>query len=161
MFCVPEQAIAENSADSGVLVSAHGLIGVIGRVHDMAMIRDRGDPAGEGLQASDEISEVDIVRPIKRRKNRTHSDRIVAKRPIDRHGAKLRLPHMTMRIDDARKNDHIRGVDDFAVVGLNLGRDCGNGLSVDEDIALAQVADPRIHRENRAASDQNPPITHR
>ena len=53
---------------------------------------------------------------------------------------------MMMGVDEARHDDRVAGVDDFGVVGFDVGADANDAVALHEDVAGLQVRDIGIHR---------------
>ena len=60
---------------------------------------------------------------------------------IGHHAPHHAEPHMMMGVDEARHDDRVAGVDDFGVVGLDVGADGNDAVALDEDVAGLQVRD--------------------
>jgi hypothetical protein len=64
---------------------------------------------------------------------------------------------MHMGVDQAWHHDHVGGVDDLRPVGRGkLRRHGGNAIVLDQHIAAGEIRNARVHRDDRAALDQDP-----
>ena len=61
---------------------------------------------------------------------------------------------MPVRIDEAGQGDHAVGVDPFGAWGLELVADGDDHAIADADIALGQVGDGVIHRQDMGAAQK-------
>jgi hypothetical protein len=67
------------------------------------------------------------------------------------------LPHMPVRVDEARHYDHLRSVDDIGVLNVQHRLNVDDLSVVDQNIAGPEIAECRIERNDGAALDQEPP----
>jgi hypothetical protein len=58
-------------------------------------------------------------------------------------------------VDEPRHHDEPLGVDDLCRVALEVGTDSNDGVAVDEDIGLGEVAHLGIHRDDTTAGDSD------
>jgi hypothetical protein len=63
-------------------------------------------------------------------------------------------------VDHSRRNDMACNVDNLGVVRRQTRRDGRDQSVLDKHIGVGMCADPRVHRYDRAASQQNALRTH-
>ena len=60
-----------------------------------------------------------------------------------------------MGVDHAGNGDHLRGIDHFGAVGLQMLADGGNDAIGHQDITLGHIANLAIHADDGGAFDQH------
>ena len=61
---------------------------------------------------------------------------------------------MMVRVDQAWHDDRVAGVDEFGVVGLDVGAYGDDMLALNQDVAGREVGDVAIHRHNHAPLEE-------
>ena len=120
----------------------------------MAPIENRRRTDIDLVQRTDKICEVRIVRGVARSDPGMHFMQVFGDRPVAGDAADARLPGMNMRIDEAGHDDHPRRIDDLGTGRTDGFADFFDLVPIDENIALGEIADLAIHRDNSSALDQ-------
>ena len=149
------RSVQEQRPDAGVGEAVDRGVGMLGRRIVVVPVGDRGDAAIDLVERPDQIGDVDIVGPEEGRQPGVHGAEIVGPRPVAGEAAQCGLPGVDMAVDQARHDDHVGGVDhlDF-VADCEVDADRGNLGTVDQHVAVFQIADPGIHRDDATPLDQ-------
>ena len=107
---------------------ADRLVGVLGRVHDVRPVDERGDARVDALQRAPQVAGVDVIGPIVRRELVEDGPEVGAERVVGRRRPDRRLPGVPMGVDEAGDDDVAIGLDDPRAIGGQVGgrpRRCG------------------------------------
>jgi hypothetical protein len=149
-------AVEEARADADLAQGAHVLLGVLGRIDDVAPVEHRGDAGGQRVRGARQHRRVDVLGAVTRRDLRPLARDQVPEDVIHRVRARAGLPEVTMRVDQSGHDDHLRGVEHLGVFRRDLWRDLDDRVVLDEHVPLAQFADRGVDAHDRAALDQKP-----
>ena len=79
---------------------------------------------------------------------------VVVEQTVGQAVADRALPHVPVRVDEPRHDDHVRGVDHLRV-GADVRADRGDPAFLDQHVGGVEVADLRIEREDASALEQH------
>src|SRR6185312_17218530 len=68
--------------------------------------------------------------------------------------AAKRAPHMIVRIDQTRHDDHVGGVDDFDALGLDTIGDLLDAAIAYQHVGAGQRSDSAVNRDDGTAADE-------
>jgi len=70
---------------------------------------------------------------------------------VGHHPAHDAEPCMVVCIDQAGQDDASGGIDDFGVIGLQVGADGHDAVALDQDVAGCEIGNVGVHRDDGAA----------
>jgi hypothetical protein len=147
---LPEgDAVGEHGPQAGFAQRLHGSISVLGSLLDVGDVLDGGDSSPEGGQRAEQVPQVHVPG----QDRRPHSDHdvseIVVEGVVRSVAAHYGLPHVAVGVDESRNDDTARSVDLLARArGLDPAPDLADLTSLNQDVALFEVAHIGIHRED-------------
>src|SRR5262249_16747096 len=119
------------------------------------VIDDGSDARIDASKRCDQIPYVHVIRPVIASKTLMRRGRVCGNSAVGNDASKLAFPGMAVSIHKTRDDDGVPGIDHFGLRRrLQLRRHRDNLLSLDQYIALHQVADLRIHTDHRTATQQ-------
>ncbi len=83
-----------------------------------------------------------------------HHGEVMVERAARENATNRRLPRVPVRVDEPGHHDHSRGVDLFGFGRLESASDLGDLAVLYEDVAVGNVADVGVHRDDEAVADQ-------
>ena len=150
---VARDAVGVDAADAGVLEPVHGLVGVLGRVRDVRPVEQRRDPGVERLERAGVVPDVDVLGPVVEPDLAEHVVEVGVERAAREHAAHRRLPRVPVRVDEARQHELPGRVDLLGIADVELRADLDDLPVLDQDVGVRDLADLRIHRHDKTASD--------
>ena len=110
-------------------------------------------PPLQCLERTGVVADVDVLRTVVAADAAEHDREVVVERAARQDAAHRRLPGVPMRVDEARHDDHSGGVD-LLRVGHPRSRPTSTIVAVlDEDVAVRDLADVGVHRDDEAVPD--------
>ena len=153
-------AVRVDRADAGILQPLDRGVGVIRRVVDVRPVEQRRHAAVQRFQRSGVVPDVDVHGPVVTADAAEHHGEVVVECATRQHAPHRRLPRVSVRVDEARHDDHPGRVDLFRFGHLETAPDLGNLAVFDQDVAVRHVADVWVHRDDEAVADQKPLRAH-
>jgi hypothetical protein len=151
------RAVEKDRANAGLVETVDRRVGVVRSRIVVAPVDQRGRAAMDLVERAHQVGDEDVFRAEQRGEPAVHRLHVTGNRPIGGHPAQRALPGVHMGVDQARHHDHVGGVDDLRAVGRRqLRRHGGNVIVLDQHIAAGEIGNSRIHRNDRAALDQDP-----
>src|SRR5581483_6228710 len=113
-------------------------------------------------EQADQIPRVRILRAIRWSELAQHKADVALtpfQRDVCAYIPEQSLPDMTVSINEPRHDNPVRGVNYFCTVGTEVGAevwaDGGNFRALDQHVGVSEIAELRIHRQHRAAFDED------
>ena len=147
-------AVGVDRADAGVLQTLDRRVGVIGRVVDVRPVEQRRDAAVERLERAGVVADVDVLGAVVAADAAEHDREVVVERAAREDAADRRLPRVPVRVDEPRHDDHPGRVDLLRVGDVEAAPDLDDLAVLDEDVAVRDLADVGVHRDDEAVADQ-------
>ena len=123
----------------------------------MRPVKDAGHARIDRAERADVIGGIDVVGRHLGAERALHDVAIVFQRAIRQYVAEEPLPHVTVRIDEARHDDAVRRIDHLGVRRADVRLHRRDLPAFDQHVGLLEVADDVVERENAAALDQDRP----
>ena len=133
---------------------------------DLGDIEHRGHAGVELAQRAEELGNVHVFRSIDAGELAQHEieivhlavrQAVVEQQAIGQEAAQRGLELVMVGIDEARHDDHAVGLDHVGATGIEVRPHGGNPAAVDQHVGDGEIADPGIHGQNRAATDDVAP----
>ncbi len=127
---------------------------------DLRDVVHRCDTAVDLAQASEQLVDVDVLRPVHGSEfaedelevvDRTVRLAVVEQQPVGKEAAQRRLELVMVRIDEAGHDDAPARVDHSGAGGAEVGSDVDDLLALDQHVRLGEIAHLRVHRHHVAA----------
>ena len=120
----------------------------------MAPVEDRRRADIDLVERADKIAEIGIVRGVAWRDPCMHFMQVFRDRPVAGDAADAGLPGMKMGVHEARHDNHACGIDHLRAGRADRLANFLDLVAIDKDVALREISDLAIHRDNRSALDQ-------
>ena len=130
---------------------------MLGRILDVRPVEHTGHAGIDGAERAEQIGGVDVVRRHLGAERALHDVPVVFERAIRQHVAQEALPHVPVRIDEARHDDDIRGIDHLRVGRADVRPHRRDLLALDQHVGLLEIADRAVEREHETALEQDRP----
>ena len=153
-------AVRVDGADAGVGEPGDRGVGVLRRVVDVRPVEQRGDAGVERLERAHQVRDVDVLGAVLHADVVEHAGEVLVERAAREDAAHRRLPGVPVRVDEARHDDHPGGVDLFRIRRVEAAPDFDDLAVLHPDIAVGNLADVGIHRDDEAVADQKPLRAH-
>jgi len=153
-------AVGIDRADAGVLQPLDRRVGVIGRVADVRPVEQGRDAAVHGFERTGVVADVDVLGPVEAADLAEHDREVVVEGARRKDAAHRRLPRVPVRVDEARHHDHPGRVDLLRVRDAEVTADVDDLAVLDEDVAVRDVSEVGVHRDDKAVADQKPLRAH-
>ena len=150
-------AVGEHGAHAGLLQSLDDGVRVLRRVVDVRPVEHAGDAGVDCAERAQQVGGIDVVRRHLGAELALHDVAIVLQRAVRQHVAQEALPHVPVRIDEARHHDRVRSVDDLGIGRADVRPHRRDLAALDQHVGLLEVADRAVEREHAAALDQDRP----
>ncbi len=147
-----------NRADAGIGVGLKRRVGMRSRPRIVRTVVDARDAGVEQRQHRQKIANIDVVRLVLERKISVQGVDVFRKIDIGNDAPELVLPAVTVAVDKSRHDDHAAHLEDDRIrtdFGRKIRSDRLYGLAADEQIAIVEIADRRIDRDQGRALEQN------
>src|SRR4029450_11044329 len=142
-------AVGVLGADAGLLEALDAGVGVLGGVVDVRPV-DQGRDAGvDALQGPGQVAGVDVLGPVQGGEGVEDLHEVGAEGGVGGAAADGRLPGVPVGVDEPGDDDPAVGVHHLGV-GVDLGRDLGDPVPLDEDVALRQVPEVGVRGRDGA-----------
>ena len=160
--------IAEGGAASGIEQGLDGGVRVLRRVMDLRYVVHRRDAIIELAQRAEQLVDVDVLRPVDGGElvenelevgcaSARRAGAVIDQDPVGEEAAQRGLELVVVRVDEAGHDDAPARVDDVGGARRQVRSDGKDGLALDQDVGLGEIAHPRVHRHHRAATNDVTP----
>ncbi len=160
--------IAEGGAAPRVEQRLDGGVGVLRRVMNLRDVVHRRDAVIELAERAEQLVDVDVLRPVDRgelvenefevgRAPARRAGAVVDQNPVGEEAAQRGLELVVVRIDEAGHDDAPARVDHVGAARRQVRPDGKDGLALDQDVGLGEVAHFRVHRHHRTAANDVAP----
>ena len=153
-------AVRVDGADAGVLQPLDPGVGVVGRVVDVRPVQQGRHAAVERLERPGVVADVDVFRAVMAAHASEHDREVMVERAAGEHTAHGRLPRVPVRVDESRHHDHPCRVDLLRTGRLETASDLDDLAVLDKHVAVRDVTDTGIHRDDESVLDAKPPRAH-
>ena len=121
----------------------------------MRVVDDAGDAGVDATECRSEIADIDIVRSVKRAEPLMGIGVVVSNGDgVGIESPKLTLPGVPVRVRESRDQNHVRRVN-VSPRSFDFRPDRQDFLPFDQYVALGEVADLRVHTDDRPALEQD------
>ena len=150
------EAVGEHRPDAGVLQPLDRRVRVVRRVHDVRPVHERRDARVDALERAPAVRREHVVRPVVRSELVEDRAEVGDQREVRGARPDRRLPRVAVGVDEARDHDVAGGIDDPRAVRRQVRPDGGDGVAVDEDVGLRQLAEGRVLGQDDRVLDEDP-----
>ena len=145
-----------DGADAAVEQRLDRRIGMGGAARIVRIVDHAGDAGVDAADRGEIIADIVVLRPVRFGEGQMRGVHVVGeRRRIGIDAAQLPFPGMAVAVDEARHDDESRASITCASAALMLGRDGGDFLAFDQEIAFHEVADLGIHADDSATFEQD------
>ncbi len=127
---------------------------MLGRVHDVGPVDERGDPGVDALQRPPLGRRVDVFRPVVRGELVEDGAEVGDQGEVGGTGPDAGLPGVAMGVDEARDDNVAGGVDDPGTVGRQVLADGGDLVILDQQVCIRHLPELRVLGEDDPAFDE-------
>ena len=141
-------------ADARLAESLNGRVCVRRGVADVRPVEHRRHTRVDRAERTHQIADVDVLgtdHPAHGAQDVAH---VVVEQTVGQAVADRALPHVPVRVDEPRHDDHVRSVDHLRV-GADVRLNRGDQAFLDQHVGGVEVADLRIEREDASALEQH------
>jgi len=151
-------AVGEHEAAGHGLQRVDGGVGVLHGLQAVRPVHDSGHAGVEGLDRGQQVARVHVLGAEEPPGLQVIPDEVLGQRPVRAVAAHRGLPHVPVRVDHAGHDDSVGRVDhDRAVRRVQTGPDGHDAVPGDQDVGAREHVVPVVHREYRAAAQQDRP----
>ncbi len=133
---------AEERPDAGVAQPAQRLAPVVAGDHVVAVVDDQRHPRVQRVERPRVVADVHVLRPVHRPEVDAPTPYVVFDRPVRAHPTQRVLPGVQVGVGEAGDRDLAAGVDHLRVGHPEVRPDRDERVVLDQDVALADVAEP-------------------
>ena len=149
-----------NGAYAGIDVGFENRVRMRTRPQIVRAVGDAGDASVQQRQHRQEIADIEVVRAVFDREVAVQRLHVFRQVGIRNDAAELVLPAMAVSIDDAGHDDHPAHLDgDCSAICCRVGEVGADRLdpaAADEHVALVEIPDLRVDRDDRCAFQEDP-----